>query len=162
MGTPTNAASSPSAVFWNGNLHIVAIPLTLATNSALGGTLKPFPDIRRVEVTLLWSQSKFPCLITLWEALALNIWDPPKTARVWLTILIEENMISLPWNQFSESISEKRNATPCLCKQPSSEIRFNEKVSSVTSSRDSNWTFAPGARGWTLVFHNHVLPYYSY
>ncbi len=167
MGTPTNAASSPSAVFWNGNLHIVAIPLTLATNSALGGTLKPFPDIRRVKDTLLWSQSKFPCFMTLWEALALKTWDPPKTARVWLRILIEENMISLAWNQLLQKWAN--NAMQCLCKQPSLEVRFNGKVSQTVlsvaiSSGDWKWTFAPGAmRGWTLcvVFHNHILPHYS-
>lgn len=44
IGTPINAASSPSAVSWYGNLPIVAIPDTLATNSALGGTLYRFPE----------------------------------------------------------------------------------------------------------------------
>lgn len=39
IGTPTNAASSPSAVSWKGNLPMVEIPDTLATNSALIGTL---------------------------------------------------------------------------------------------------------------------------
>lgn len=155
MGTPTNAASSPSAVFWNGNLHIVAIPLTLATNSALGGTLKPVPDIRRVQDTLLWSPSKCPCFTTLWEAHALKIWEPPKTARVLLTSLIEESMISLAWNQL-------------LCKQPSLEVRFNGKVSQTCkrkvlyvaiSSGDSKWTFSHGVmRGWTLCCFSQSYP----
>lgn len=39
-----NAASSPSAVSWNGNLAMVGIPDTRATNSALGGTLNRFPE----------------------------------------------------------------------------------------------------------------------
>jgi len=43
IGTPINAALSPSAVSWYGNLAMVEIPDTLATNSALGGTLYRFP-----------------------------------------------------------------------------------------------------------------------
>ena len=44
IGTPMKAASSPSAVSWKGSLAMVGIPDTLATNSALGGTLKRFPE----------------------------------------------------------------------------------------------------------------------
>lgn len=45
MGTPMKAASRPSAVSWYGNLAMVAIPDTRATNSLLGGTLYVLPDI---------------------------------------------------------------------------------------------------------------------
>lgn len=39
-----NAASSPAAVSWYGNLAMVGTPDTLATNSALGGTLNRLPE----------------------------------------------------------------------------------------------------------------------
>lgn len=45
IGTPTNAASSPSAVSWCGSLAMVGIPDTRATNSALTGTLKRLPEL---------------------------------------------------------------------------------------------------------------------
>lgn len=44
IGTPTNATSSPSAVSWKGSRPMVGIPDTRATNSALVGTLKHFPE----------------------------------------------------------------------------------------------------------------------
>lgn len=46
MGTPMNAASSPSAVSWKGSLAMVGIPDTRATYMALGGSLRRLPDDR--------------------------------------------------------------------------------------------------------------------
>lgn len=44
--------------------------------------------------------------MTLWEAHVLKTWEPPKTTRVLVAILIEENMFNVAWNELVEKLSK--------------------------------------------------------
>lgn len=129
MGTPMKAASRPSAVSWYGNLAMVAIPDTRATNSLLGGTLYVMLDISLLGVAVTFP---FTLTLTTWSRIKAThdlSWPIP--------------LIFMKWNVIIRLLFAcTRYDLLSVCPPLSSSYYYFFAYCCKTSAPNPSWTFA--------------------